>query len=614
MSRLTVPARPQGRPSAPEVRPRPRQTARASPPPVEPAQAVSPSMQFQGETAMSMGAGTRIQIEPPTGYSEDPRIRALQQQLVEQQLQNYQTQAQIPGAVLPAGPHQVFQPQVPAQMQLHSIEQQLVALQQSRLQQSLARAQAERTTEPEAKGFDVFEEGFIVPDVDDPDVDFGFGGQPVSHDANATPLPIIGFSIPGKGGKSVFGDIPAGTSTHEMIESQMKLQKDILSKMNARGQLGSPLTDQQLEALHSKLLLKNVGVDKQAVTGAVACNADQVAAQQTMTQQMLLVQQEAQQAAEQAAAEQAAAEQSAAERAAAEQAAAEQTAAEQAAAETAAAQEVYRSASQQRRRPRKKAELVDTKPSETGTCHGYEKLVEKYTIPGGCKVNRTHLKTFELPRLATGVEQVDRLVEQTYYKHPRKIDVWMMTSEVQLMYFTDFVTKQEIRALLALCDDWQPSKTSSGATGSDADGYTAQQSSSQTSTVMRFQRPRPPLVNRLEKRVAAVLGVPVQHVESLKILRYEVGQFFKLHHDGDFRGHTFLVYLNDVEGGGETEFPCLNVDIKPTRGVGVLFGNCKPDGSADWRMLHAAKPVTKGVKYCIPFFVNHQAVNFHHDE
>ncbi|KAH0482305.1 MAG: hypothetical protein KVP17_004462 [Porospora cf. gigantea B] len=564
-------------------------------------------MQFQGETAMSMGAGTRIQIEQPTGYSEDPRIRALQQQLVEQQLQNYQTQAQVPGAILPSGAHQVFQPQVPAQMQLHSIEQQLVALQQSRLQQSLARAQAERATEPEAKGFDVFEEGFIVPDADDPDVDFGFGGQPVSHDTQAPPLPIIGFSIPGKGGKSVFGDIPAGTSTHEMIDSQMKLQMDILSKMNARGQLGSPLTDQQLEALHSKLLLKNVGVDKQAVTGAV--NAEQVTAHQTMTQQMLVAQREAQQVASQAA------EEAAAEQAAAEQAAVQQAAAEEAAAEQAATQQAPRSSSRQRKRYQKNAEQVN-KPdsSETGICHGYEKLIKQYTVPGGCKVNRTHLKTFELPRLATGVDQVDRLVEESYYKHSRKIDVWRMSSEIQLMYFTDFVTKQEIRALLALCNDWKPSKTSSGATGSSVDDYTAQESSSQTSMVMRFQRPRHPLVDRLEKRAAAVLGVSVEHIESLKILRYEVGQFFKVHHDGDFRGHTFLVYLNDVEEGGETEFPCLNVDIKPTRGVGVLFGNCKPDGSADWRMLHAAKPVIKGVKYCIPFFVNHQAVNFNHDE
>ena len=67
---------------------------------------------------------------------------------------------------------------------------------------------------------------------------------------------------------------------------------------------------------------------------------------------------------------------------------------------------------------------------------------------------------------------------------------------------------------------------------------------------------------------------------------------------------TILLYLNEVEEGGETSFPrFLNgekgqiLDVKPEVGKAVLFYNVLPDGNYDERSQHQAKPVKKGEKW-----------------
>lgn len=59
------------------------------------------------------------------------------------------------------------------------------------------------------------------------------------------------------------------------------------------------------------------------------------------------------------------------------------------------------------------------------------------------------------------------------------------------------------------------------------------------------------------------------------------------------------MYLNDVEEGGGTNFPRLNMTVTPKRGRAVLWPsvlNMKPNRK-DHRSDHQALPVIKGVKY-----------------
>ena len=76
------------------------------------------------------------------------------------------------------------------------------------------------------------------------------------------------------------------------------------------------------------------------------------------------------------------------------------------------------------------------------------------------------------------------------------------------------------------------------------------------------------------------MNVPVAHGEGLHILNYEVDQQYKAHYDyfaehsrsaANNRISTLVMYLNDVEEGGETYFPKLNLSVHPRKGMAVYF-------------------------------------------
>jgi prolyl 4-hydroxylase len=60
-----------------------------------------------------------------------------------------------------------------------------------------------------------------------------------------------------------------------------------------------------------------------------------------------------------------------------------------------------------------------------------------------------------------------------------------------------------------------------------------------------------------------------------------------------------FLYLNDVEAGGGTNFPRLDLTVMPKRGKAVLWPSVLNDrpNEKDGRTNHQALPVEKGVKY-----------------
>ena len=119
------------------------------------------------------------------------------------------------------------------------------------------------------------------------------------------------------------------------------------------------------------------------------------------------------------------------------------------------------------------------------------------------------------------------------------------------------------------------------------------------------------LVSNLKNKIANYLNIPVNKGESLQGQKYQPGQYFKQHNDffhgssyqteclhSGNRTHTFMIYLNDVEDGGETAFINLNKKVKPKMGKAVVWTNLK-NGQADDTFLHEGTEVKKGVKYII---------------
>jgi prolyl 4-hydroxylase len=110
----------------------------------------------------------------------------------------------------------------------------------------------------------------------------------------------------------------------------------------------------------------------------------------------------------------------------------------------------------------------------------------------------------------------------------------------------------------------------------------------------------------IERRIASIMNVPVEHGEGLHILNYKPGQEYKAHYDffaenssaaKNNRISTLVMYLNDVEEGGETFFPKLNLSVSPKKGTAVYFEYFYQDTSLNELTLHGGAPVTKGEKW-----------------
>lgn len=89
-----------------------------------------------------------------------------------------------------------------------------------------------------------------------------------------------------------------------------------------------------------------------------------------------------------------------------------------------------------------------------------------------------------------------------------------------------------------------------------------------------------------------------------QVARYQPDQFYLPHfdgfdmttgpgrecvHTGGQRVATVLIYLNDVQSGGATYFPKLDLRFQPRRGSAVVFFPCSLDGRLDPQALHTAE-------------------------
>ena len=104
--------------------------------------------------------------------------------------------------------------------------------------------------------------------------------------------------------------------------------------------------------------------------------------------------------------------------------------------------------------------------------------------------------------------------------------------------------------------------------------------------------------------------LPVLPAAELAILDYTIRVYpkgegiFKTHvdqGDGGTISRLFgcIIYLNDVEEGGETYFKFLNLKIKPEPGLAIFWNNLYSFGWPNFKTMHEALPPTKGKKYIL---------------
>lgn len=208
---------------------------------------------------------------------------------------------------------------------------------------------------------------------------------------------------------------------------------------------------------------------------------------------------------------------------------------------------------------------------------------------------RTHHDQKALARIG---EQVRRRLaaDPSVYKVP--------VERAEIFAVTDFLSAEECDHLIAMIDS--VARPSELFAENYRDGYR----SSYSGDVDGGDS----FVRMIERRLSDLLGIHLEWGERFQGQRYRAGQEFKEHCDwfdcrarywdseesrGGQRSWTAMVYLNDVEAGGDTDFPRVGVRITPERGMLVLWNNALPDGTVNDDTLHAATPVERGVKYVI---------------
>lgn len=193
------------------------------------------------------------------------------------------------------------------------------------------------------------------------------------------------------------------------------------------------------------------------------------------------------------------------------------------------------------------------------------------------------------------------------YVQGKTVRIAARVKQPAIVLLDDFLTAVECDELIRLAKQkLQPSTVVDPASGDFT--VIAERSSSGT----YFTQCENDFISTLDQRIAALMNCPLENGEGIQILNYPVGAEYKEHFDyfdpnqvgsqpqiarGGNRIATLVMYLNDVEAGGETVFPRIGFSAIPKKGSAVYFEYCNSFGQLDALTLHAGAPVQSGEKW-----------------
>ncbi len=191
----------------------------------------------------------------------------------------------------------------------------------------------------------------------------------------------------------------------------------------------------------------------------------------------------------------------------------------------------------------------------------------------------------------------------TIYTSDREIKVLARIEKPFILHLDNVLSDDECDELISLSKErLQPSRVVDSVTGEE------RVAPGRTSKGMYYTIHENDLVTKLEKRFEELTQYPVENGEGLQVLNYHVGEEYKAHFDyfpfgkvdekkGGQRVGTLLLYLNDVEEGGETIFPKVGVSIVPKKGSAVYFHYTNSQNQVDRLSVHSSIPVVVGEKW-----------------
>ena len=254
------------------------------------------------------------------------------------------------------------------------------------------------------------------------------------------------------------------------------------------------------------------------------------------------------------------------------------------------------------------------------------------------RCNRARLNMSDVPIYSPG--DLNRMFSGIKGKFDERYGVTVLSEKPWVVTFDNFLTDAEVNALIDTVEgSWERSTDTGSANEFGEVGRVLSSGRTSSNAWCRHRCESHPDVQRVQQKIAEVTGIPTGHSESFQgklsdlshtlfphpncshptfspllpalflVLKYDLGQKYNAHMDysGFTQGDrtcgprilTFFLYLSDVEEGGETAFPLLNLAVKPKKGKAVLWPSVKDDNLVQHEplSLHEARPVVKGRKY-----------------
>jgi prolyl 4-hydroxylase len=111
--------------------------------------------------------------------------------------------------------------------------------------------------------------------------------------------------------------------------------------------------------------------------------------------------------------------------------------------------------------------------------------------------------------------------------------------------------------------------------------------------------PSDSFVRMIERRICDLMGLKESWGETFQGQRYEAAYWPRESKMGGQRCWTAMVYLNEVEEGGSTDFSLIGLSVPPQAGMLMMWNNALPDGRPNKDTYHTGTAVVRGVKYVI---------------
>lgn len=212
------------------------------------------------------------------------------------------------------------------------------------------------------------------------------------------------------------------------------------------------------------------------------------------------------------------------------------------------------------------------------------------------------------------------------------VEIEKINKDPEVIVYRNLITKEECNHLIALAD---PYVARSGTFSSKTD----KRRTSSSTFCNKF--PKDPVLRKVMDRCAILANYPRNHVEMPQIVKYLPGEQYMTHSDcyphtaGSYlksgqRDYTFFLYLNQpddltttiedsgtgrssgeiIEAGGETEFPGINLKVKPETGMAVCWRNINVATGEDeeyGRIKHRGLPPKNWTKYGMNIWIRHKA-------